>query len=82
MINRTFAELTIHQKILAFWLGAWIVFYLVCWLIGYRPSNSWLWTCGLIAFYLGGTIWEEKMDELKGRVQELEERLDRLENRP
>jgi len=81
MGNRTFAELGIYEKLLALWLGAWIVLGLVCWLIRHRPSYSWLWTCGLIALYLGGIIWHEKIDELKRRVQKLEDRVHSLETR-
>jgi hypothetical protein len=81
MSNRTFAELGIYEKILALLLGAYCVLGLICLLVGYRPSGAWLWVCGLMALYLGGIIWQEKIDELKRRVQKLEDRIDGLETR-
>ena len=81
MSNRTFAELDIIEKLLALWMGAGCVLGLIFWLIGYRPAGAWLWVYGLIALYLAGVIWADKIDELKRRVQKLEDRINDLEIR-
>ena len=81
MSNRTFSELSVYEKILALWLGAFFISGLVCVSIAYRPSWAWLCIWGFIALYLGGIIWQEKMDELKHRMQKLEERMNLLEKR-
>jgi len=57
---------------------------LIFWLIGYRPSGAWLgaWLVyGIIVLYLAGVIWADKIDELKRRVQKLEDRIEDLETR-
>jgi uncharacterized membrane protein YfcA len=81
MSNRAFGELSSYEKILVFWMGAGIVLSVICWLIGYKVPDSWAWAFGLIALYLGGVIWEEKITDLKRRVDKLEERIDHLEKR-
>ena len=64
MSNLTFSALGSYEKILAFWMGLGTVGFLVCWLLDYKYSDSWAWIFGLIALYLGGVIWEEKVTEL------------------
>jgi len=81
MSNRTFAELSIHEKILACLGAGCCVLGLIFWLIGYRPPGAWGWVCGLTVLYLAEEIWREKIDELKRRVQKLEGRIDGLEAR-
>jgi hypothetical protein len=79
MSNRT--AMNFQEKSWAIWLGVSAISVIALLLTGYKLPETWLWVWGFITLYFVEEMWNKRTDDLKRRVEKLEERINDLEKR-